>query len=94
VAETGRTRSDHIASSYAFYVHMAAKKDAQDRDRIRARERIDKLLGLEDRTPPDALEQLLDRLPRELAGALRAELARQLPADGGSPSDSAATGSH
>lgn len=47
VAETGQPREVLQAESVEFYRTICQKKEAEDRDKIKARERIDKVLGLE-----------------------------------------------
>lgn len=44
--ETGKPKAEHVADSYEFYRMMQVDAD-KDIDKIKARERIDKLLGLE-----------------------------------------------
>jgi hypothetical protein len=48
VADTGRDKQEHRAESYAFYVEVRGNAKALPKDRLRAQERIDKLLGLEE----------------------------------------------
>lgn len=45
--DSGRPVEEHRAESLAFYREVASDQEAPVRDRIRARERIDKLLCLE-----------------------------------------------
>ena len=47
IKETGKPQIEHRAESLAFYQHVRKKHEEETRDRIRAQERIDKLLGLE-----------------------------------------------
>jgi hypothetical protein len=47
VAETGREPSEHRIDSYSFYRELRGNADLATRDRLKAQERIDKLLGLE-----------------------------------------------
>lgn len=46
-AETGKSVEDLRAESYAFYQSILASPDVTAREKIKARERIDKLLGLD-----------------------------------------------
>jgi len=55
LADAARGRDEMRAESLAFYNGMLADPGASHRDRIRAQERIDKLLGLE---RPQQLEVL------------------------------------
>jgi hypothetical protein len=48
VAETGESKPEHRAKSLAFYESVLADPEEKAADRIRAQERIDKLLGLEE----------------------------------------------
>jgi hypothetical protein len=43
---TGQSREDHVADSYAVYRNIVSSASASDRDKIRAQNAIDKLLGL------------------------------------------------
>lgn len=47
VEETGQPKDVLRAESVEFYRTVCQDSDAEDRDRIKARERIDKVLGLE-----------------------------------------------
>jgi hypothetical protein len=48
----GIPRSDAVADSYNFYRAVVGNQDNKTKDRIDARTRIDKLLGLELKLPP------------------------------------------
>lgn len=45
--ETGKQKAEHVADSYEFYRKIQANPDEKSIVRLKARERIDKLLGLE-----------------------------------------------
>ena len=45
--DLGRSREDHQADAYTFYCAVVGNREASNRDKIKAQERIDKLLGLE-----------------------------------------------
>ena len=47
LAAAGRSREVHLAEAYAFYCSLIAQTETKDADRIKAQERIEKLLGLE-----------------------------------------------
>lgn len=47
LAELGRPKVEHQADAYAFYDSVVKNSKEETRDRIKAQERIDKLLGLE-----------------------------------------------
>jgi len=47
IADASRPKAEHQAESYRFYAEVVANAQAKNADRIKARERIDKLLGLE-----------------------------------------------
>ena len=49
----GRSRDVHVADAYAFYCSLIANADTKDADRIKAQERIEKLLGLEPASPTE-----------------------------------------
>lgn len=51
VAETKRSREEHRAESLATYRAILDDPESEPRDRVRAQERIDKLLGLEIHSP-------------------------------------------
>lgn len=44
--ETGRPKDEHVADSYAFYCSVIADPNASHKDKLRAQELLDKLLGL------------------------------------------------
>lgn len=50
IAESGKTREVHRAESFAFYQNVRANLELDAGTRIRACERIDRLLGLEAKT--------------------------------------------
>ncbi len=49
-AESKQDKADHVAEAYGFYLSITKDTTASARDRLRAQERIDKLLGLESPT--------------------------------------------
>jgi hypothetical protein len=51
-----RSREVHLAEAYAFYCSLAANADAKDADRIKAQERIERLLGLDSRSPAESAD--------------------------------------
>jgi hypothetical protein len=84
VQASGRARPEWRAESLAFYESVIADRLASTRDKVKARERIDKLLGLEDKSTGNPLEEILATLPPDLARALRGALAAALrPPPGG-----------
>jgi len=91
LAATGVPRPEHRGWSLAFYGAIRSNLRFGAKERLKAQERIDKLLGLEDKSPPDILEQFLASLPAELARALRAALSAALSpgatAEGGGDDD-------
>lgn len=50
-AATERSREVHLAEAYAFYCSLAANTGAKDADRIKAQERIERLLALDGASP-------------------------------------------
>ena len=78
------------ADSLAFYESILADSKAPCRDKVRAQERIDKLMGLEDKSNQPPLEVVLGQLPPAIASPLRGLLAERVrpPAGGaGRPAD-------
>jgi hypothetical protein len=63
-----RSREVHLAEAYAFYRSLAANADAKDADRIKAQERIEKLLGLDSASPAESPD--VDGQPLNLAWLL------------------------
>jgi len=47
LAETGKSGNEHRADGYYFYLSIVRDENQSTKDRLKARERIDKLLGLE-----------------------------------------------
>lgn len=50
LSDAGRSRESHVADAYAFYCSLISRAETKDADRIKAQERIEKLLGLEPAT--------------------------------------------
>jgi hypothetical protein len=73
------------ADSLAFYESILADPNAPYRDRVRAQERIDKLMGLEDKSNQPPLEVVLGQLPPAIAHPLRGLLAERVRPPGGGP---------
>src|SRR5437762_3384351 len=63
------------ADRLALYESILADPKAARRDKIKAQERIDKLLGLEDKSNQPPLEVILGNLPHAVAEPLRRLLA-------------------
>lgn len=63
-----RSREVHLAEAYAFYCSLAANTDAKDADRIKAQERIERLLALDDVSPAASTD--IDGQPFTLAWLL------------------------
>lgn len=55
-AAAGRSREEHVAEAYAFYCSLIAGDRAKDADRLKAQERIEKLLGLEPASAGESTE--------------------------------------
>lgn len=66
------------AQSLALYGSILSGDKVKVRDRIKAQERIDKLLGLESKIPMTGLEEFLASLPPEFVAELRRVLGEQL----------------
>jgi hypothetical protein len=81
-----RGRQNHRAGALAFYESVLADHTASVRDKVKAQERIDKLLGLEDKSNQPPLEVVLGNLPTALADPLRRLLADRVRTGGGGPS--------
>jgi hypothetical protein len=77
------------ADSLAFYESILADPNAPYRDKVRAQERIDKLMGLEDKSNQPPLEVVLGQLPPAIAGPLRGLLAERVRPPGSRPGDPA-----
>jgi hypothetical protein len=78
-----RGRQTHRAGALAFYESVLADHSASLRDKVKAQERIDKLLGLEDKSNQPPLEVVLGNLPTAIADPLRRLLADRVRADAG-----------
>ena len=89
---TSRTAESPGRRRSAFYESVLADSKASIRDKVRAQERIDKLLGLEDKTNQPPLEVVLGQLPATLAEPLRGLLADRVRANGSGPSSRADDG--
>lgn len=63
-----RSREVHLAEAYAFYCSLAANSRAKDADRIKAQERIERLLGLDSVSPAESTD--IDGQPITLAWLL------------------------
>jgi hypothetical protein len=83
-----RGRQNHRAGSLAFYESVLADHNASLRDKVKAQERIDKLLGLEDKSNQPPLEVVLGQLPAAISEPLRGLLAERVRANGSGPSRS------
>jgi hypothetical protein len=88
LADVTRGRQNHRADALGFYESMLANPKVADRDRIKAQERIDKLLGLEDKSNQPPLEVVLGNLPHAVAEPLRQLLADGIRPPGGGPGPS------
>lgn len=55
-AAAGRSRDEHVAEAYAFYGSLIADRHAKDADRLKAQERIEKLLGLDPASAGESAE--------------------------------------
>jgi hypothetical protein len=75
VADLARGRQVHRAEALGFYESILADPAVPPRDKVRAQERIDKLLGLEDKSNQPPLEVVLGQLPAPIADPLRRLLA-------------------
>lgn len=89
-AEVGRPAQSHREDAYSFYRGILTDKNASIRDKIKAQERLDKLLGLEmpvkvARTDSDGNDIPLDQVASELDTLIaeldRAERAEKAAAD-------------
>ena len=85
-------RQFHRANALAYYESVLADRTASHRDKTKAQERIDKLLGLEDKSNQPPLEVFLGQLPAVVSEPLRRVLAERVrfngsgaspPTDGG-----------
>lgn len=47
VEATGQGKDEHVADAYAFYLSILENRETATRDKLKAQERMDKLLGLE-----------------------------------------------
>jgi hypothetical protein len=84
-----RGRQTHRAGALALYESMLADPNVAIRDKVKAQERIDKLLGLEDKSNQPPLEVILGQLPTQIAEPLRGLLAERVRPDGSVPCGSA-----
>ncbi len=78
LAESRQDRSDHVAEAYGFYLAITKNKEASDRDRLRAQERIDKLLGLESPTKYAHTDAAGNDVSQEDAGDMLADLVKRM----------------
>lgn len=74
IEESGRTVDDHRADSFHFYISVLRDKKADPRDKIKAQERIDKLLGLERPQKVESKNLDISLTPEELAKMTDEEL--------------------
>lgn len=73
--ESGRDDDEHRSDAFHFYNSILTDKDASHRDKIRARERIDKLLGLDKPVIVHGKNVNVDITPEQLAEMSDDELA-------------------
>ncbi len=92
LADLTRRRQTHRAGALAFYESVLADHTASVRHKVKAQERIDKLLGLEDKSNQPPLEVVLGQLPAPIAEPLRRLLAERVRAGGDRPGDRADAG--
>ena len=85
LADLTRGRQTHRADALAFYESVLADPSRTVRDKVKAQERIDKLLGLEDKSNQPPLEVVLGQLPPAVADPLRRLLAERVRPGGGGP---------
>src|SRR4051812_43598463 len=83
LADLTRGRQTHRAGALAFYESVLADPAAAVRDKVKAQERIDRLLGLEDKSNRPPLEVVLGQLPAPVADPLRRILADRVRPGGG-----------
>lgn len=72
---TGKSKEEHRADSYYFYTSILSKPDASDRDKLRARECIDKLLAIPEPQVIHGNNLNVDLTPEQLAEMSDEELA-------------------
>lgn len=66
-----RPRHEHLADAYAFYCSLIANPNAKDADKLKAQERIDKLLALDaSRRGDESAARFVRRLPSWLIGSI------------------------
>jgi hypothetical protein len=66
-----RPQHEHLADAYAFYCSLIANPNAKDADKLKAQERIDKLLALDaSRHGAESAARLVTRLPSWLIGSI------------------------
>jgi hypothetical protein len=90
LSDLTRGRQNHRAGALAFYESIFDDHTASVRDKVKAQERIDKLLGLEDKSNQPPLEVILGNMHPRFAEPLRRILADGVQPDGdrpGGPSD-------
>lgn len=74
VKHTKSSIEDHVAEAYYFYRGILTDENSTQRDRLRARERIDKLLGLDSPTRTHKKELHLDLTPAQIQAMSDEEL--------------------
>jgi hypothetical protein len=92
IADLTRGRQALRADALGFYESVLADPKVAIRDKVKAQERIDKLLGLEDKSNQPPLEVILGQLPTALADPLRRLLAERVSIGGSGPCGSADVG--
>ena len=88
LADVGRGRHNHRANALGFYESIVADPKVAPRDKIKAQERIDKLLGLEDKTNQPPLEVVLGQLPAAVSQPIRQLLTERIRPPGSDPGPS------
>lgn len=76
VKHTKVSLEDHVAEAYYFYRGILTDPESTQRERLRARERIDKLLGLDQPTRTHKKELHLDLTPKQIQAMSDEELER------------------
>jgi hypothetical protein len=80
---TGKAKAEHRVDSLAFY-ESVLQGDASVAEKIKAQERIDKLLGLEEpQRLKLSLDDILDQLPPDLSAETRRAIIEGGPGGGG-----------
>ena len=72
-------RRNQQARSLAFYQSVVGDDNAKMADRLKAQERIDKLLALEEPPQIELWESLLAKLPKSVRGRILSGAGRELP---------------